>query len=335
MKNVLFIGSINQSPFVESDIKILSNYYNVSTVNIIGKLSKDKINNFFQYFDLAISTVFNIFPKIVKNDVVFIWFADVHAFLPLLLSKLLRKEIIISIGGYEVCDMPEINYGLQRYPLRGWISRIVMRYADICIVPSQSYFARSIPYVDADKLCILPTYIDIKFPKSVEKENIILMVGSGTEENYKLKGIPKFDEIANRVDARFCLIGAYDNHIKNKYKNIEFLRQLDHNSVMDWMNKSKIYCQLSYTESFGVSILEAMSVGCIPVILNIDNLKNLIDDDIVSLCSNDTNEIVEYIHKFLKIKTFDYKENIINKSRFKLLNIYNERKEGLKRIIGD
>jgi glycosyltransferase involved in cell wall biosynthesis len=39
---------------------------------------------------------------------------------------------------------------------------------------------------------------------------------------------------------------------------------------------AKVYCQLSYTESFCVAVLEAMACGCIPVVTDRDALPEVV-----------------------------------------------------------
>jgi len=38
---------------------------------------------------------------VLWSDVTFSWFADVHAFVAVLLSKMFRRKSIVVVGGYE------------------------------------------------------------------------------------------------------------------------------------------------------------------------------------------------------------------------------------------
>jgi hypothetical protein len=297
-KKITVIGSISQSPFIQTDIDILSENYNVYPVNIYGNLVNTKLGRFNQYINLISTTLFNIIPTIYKSDIVYIWFGDVHALVPIITCKLLHKKSIVSIGGYEVSNMPEINYGMMRSPLsiRAKICKWVMHNADMCIAPSISYYIKSLPYVNS-VLYSPDCIINYQYNENIKKQNIILMVGSATHGNYLLKGIPLYNKIAGQLNIPCYLIGSYDEDIKNKYHNIKYLGSLSHNEVMQWMNKSKIYCQLSATESFGVSILESIINGCIPVTTCIDDVGILIEN--CGYCSNDEEEILLFIQNSL------------------------------------
>jgi len=52
---------------------------------------------------------FLLFKGVLWADITFSWFADTHAFLAVLLSKLFRKKSIVVVGGYEVANVPEIG----------------------------------------------------------------------------------------------------------------------------------------------------------------------------------------------------------------------------------
>lgn len=326
----LIVGSIDKSPFIKTDLQIIAQFCKIDSVNIIGSLDKDKW--ILQYYDIVKVILFELLPKSIKTDIIYVWFIDVHAFAALIIAKFFRKKLIVVLGGYEVCNMPEINYGLQRNIIRGKLAKIVIKYANNCIVPSQSYFERLSSY--GGTISILPTCTKVIYPKEIEKENSIIMVGNATERDYLLKGIPVYNEIASKISAPCYLIGDYDESIKNKYSNIIYKGHVDHKEVIYLMSKSKIYCQLSHTESFGVSVLEAMSVGCIPIVSNVDNLKNFIEADIPGLYSNNTNEIIEHINEFLTIKTSNYSEKLINNTRSNILKMCRQRKIGIKKLMG-
>lgn len=333
---VLVVGSVSQSPFIKSDVDLISQFAKVRVVDIIGSLNKNK--KVYQYLLLIKTILFGILPKTIASDVIYIWFADIPAFICLVLARLFRKKIIVVIGGYEVCNMPEINYGLQKEDnLRSKLSRYVMKYADCCIVPSKSYALRTAcKYVPSDKLFIIPTYIKINYPNEIFKEKSIVMVASATSRDYLLKGIPMYNELASRVGAHCYLIGDYDEDIKNKYSKIIYLGRKNHEDVIKIMSQSKIYCQLSYTESFGVSILEAMSVGCIPVVTDVDNLSDIVyTSSFVGLATNNIDVMVDQINRtFLPLDYFVYGDILINNARTDILEIYKWRKEGLKKLMG-
>ena len=49
-----------------------------------------------------------------------------------------------------------------------------------------------------------------------------------------------------------------------------------HKTQIEAFLRAKVYCQLSFTEQFGMSLLEAMACGCVPVVSDRDSLPELI-----------------------------------------------------------
>ena len=59
-----------------------------------------------------------------------------------------------------------------------------------------------------------------------------------------------------------------DNIIKNgNYKKIHLLKNMERSYLVEKMNTSKVYFHCS-KETFGISIVESISAGCIPIVPN-------------------------------------------------------------------
>lgn len=338
-KSITVIGLLS-APFIQCDIKLLRKYSTVYTVNdVVGVLAKTRIARTFQYLHLGLNILLNACPKIIISDSVFIWFADVHAVIPIILSKLLGKKCVVAIGGYEVCNMPDINYGMMRETvgIRKEICKWVIRNADVCIVPSQSYYDKTLPYVNnKDKLYIAPDCVGIRSPitrRFYNKKNIVLMVAQADKQNYLLKGIPYYNRVAGEVgDASFYLIGRYDKEIEEMYNNICYLGLLSHEEVLFWMEMSKVYCQLSVTESFGVALLESTAMGCIPVVNGIDNLPLLIDTNGIVINTNFPETTKIGIELALSDSSFEKHETISKNAVNKCKILCKMREHALKEL---
>jgi len=315
-KTITVIGSISSSPFILNDVKLLQKYYNVKTIDIAGKLSKTTFDRITQYISIGITMIFDVIPKTITSDIVYIWFADVHAFLPVLLCKILNKQSVIAIGGYEVSNIPSINYGMLREPInwRGRVCRWVIKNTYKCIVPSISYYNKTLPYVtDETKMYIAPDCVEASPMIDYNKHNMVLMVAQADENRYLLKGIPYYNDVAGKMkNIPFYLIGNYDESIKLEYNNIIYLGSLPHNTVLDYMSLSKVYCQLSKTESFGVSVLESMMMGCVPVVTNADNLPNIVGMDGIIVFDKYPETIESGIRTALKRSSYPIHKSISN-----------------------
>ena len=49
-------------------------------------------------------------------------------------------------------------------------------------------------------------------------------------------------------------------------RHIEFTGFVTDDELLGWYQRAKVYCQLSYYESFGMAAAEAMLCECVPVV---------------------------------------------------------------------
>lgn len=256
MKPKLFFVGDLRSPFIKQDLQLLSEDCTAEAFDT-GKyaFSFRQIINY-QFWCLK------QWDKIKCADIVWIWFADYPALPIILLSKLFNKKIVMNIGGWEVANYPEINYGNQLKFIRGAVTRWIIKHSDKCIVPSEAYKDITKKIVPDANVFVIPNWIDIKLcsePLPMKKPSVITAIC--THKTDVLKGIPTFYDVAR--------------HIKYDF---DLLHNIPHESLIEEFKQAKVYCQLSYTESFGMSLLEAMACGCVPVVTDRDALPEIVGD---------------------------------------------------------
>lgn len=271
---ITYIGD-EKSLFPVWDTKILSMDYDVELIqiNLMGK----------QYIKLIKTGLIDITKSIINTDVSITWTADIHTAYIVFISKLFRKKSIVIIGGYEVCNMPEINYGLQTRPIRGWITRWVLHNADAIIVPSAAY-QQKVKELVSTPTHVVPNCSEISNSSSIAKKlPVVVMVATqygSTDDFIALKGLLTYDAIAKAIpETAFFLIGTADKSLRDRCNSIIFTGSIVNNEVHDLLKQSKVYCQLSYTESFGVALLEAIQFGCVPVVTDKDGMAELVGDN--------------------------------------------------------
>ena len=218
---------------------------------------------------------------ITTTGVFIIWFADYHAIPFMLLAKLFRKPVVVHIGGYEVYNAQEINYGNQRKLIRGYLSRWVIGNATTNVVMSRAYCDITRNIVPQSVVEVIPGCIDTRFCDLPPLPKSGAVTAYCTNSTYELKGLHIFDWVSE------CL------PMLKKIKNAP------HQQMMHEFRTAKVYCQLSYTESFGVSLLEAMSCGCVPVVTDRDALPEVVGDTGVIVPYEDVVGTVEAIKKAL------------------------------------
>ena len=104
----------NFSSFVKADYNLLKKHFTVKT--FFYHTGKDLFTNFFSQIYLFVWLSLNILNA--RN--IYIWFADYHSFLPVIFSKIFRKNSIVILGGYDVTYLPDLNYGSFSNPVRSF-----------------------------------------------------------------------------------------------------------------------------------------------------------------------------------------------------------------------
>lgn len=320
-RRILFVKNTTRS-FTEQDIEILRSNFDVCVVN----------------FTSAKKDAFKLLRYVPKADASFIWFAGIHAFLAILVSKIFGRKSILVAGGYDVANEPSINYGLMRFPksIPARIAKFALRHADRVLAVSEFNKSEALRYANPKKVELVYNAVDCdKFkPQGEKNKDLVITVGGVTMQTLKKKGLEVFVNTAKYLpNIKFILIGqAYDNSIELLKAiappNVEFRGYIPHQELPKWYQKAKVYCQLSYHESFGLSLAEAMACGCVPVITNQAALPELVGDTGFYVPYGDPKATAEAIKEALKSDTGE-----IARERVKRLFSIENRKEALVKLV--
>ena len=294
---ILLVSAYN-AKFVRNDIEILKRNFQLDT----AIFSDSKRTVFYIYKTIRI-----LMRKVKQNDVCIIWFADFRAFITVLLAKLFRKKTIVIVGGYEVANVPEMKYG-SIYNKRTFFPAYALKFCDTIL--SYSDFSTKeindfIKNREVKRIYLYPDFADIK--NFIKKENTVVLIGNAVEEFYpvyKLKGIDTFAKTAALLpDVNFSVIGKYDKKIIEPWKrtNLNFLGFVENSKLRKILSETKVYCQLSYRESFGLALAEAMQCECVPVVCNRGSLPEVVGDTGFYVPFGDAKETAKAIQKEIKI----------------------------------
>ena len=120
--------------------------------------------------------------------------------------------------------------------------------------------------------------VDVEYFSKVAgniKENIVVTVSRFTPE----KNMEKIVDVADKLrDFRFVMIGGrakysesvIDNINKRirelRANNVELLFDVPRDKLREMLGSAKYYLHPPYAKHFGISVVEAMSTGCIPIV---------------------------------------------------------------------
>ncbi len=288
-KKLLFISAYNSS-FVKNDLKILRKHYIVKAPDLVGKKKN--------LYDLLYS-FFSILWGVLRSDIVFCWFADFKAYLAVSFANLFGKKSFVVVGGYEVTNLPEINYGGLLN--KGNLKRLKHTLSKATKVFAVSEFSKTeiTDLISGIDIKVLHHGLDLSENK-LQKGNLVVTIGNAVKDIYKLKGLETYVNTSLKFpEFTFVIIGKYDDEIKRKMlkmnSKITFKGQIPQDEVYKWLKKAKVYCQLSLRESFGFALLEAMSFGCIPVVTNRGALPEVVGETGFIVSYDDVEDTVNAI----------------------------------------
>ena len=285
-------------------------------------------------------------PKLLLNliwcNTIVIWFASFHAFPVILLNYFFNKRLIIIAGGFDVANVPNINYGAMRGKSRAKLGKWLLSRADSVIAVSKSNRQEIIENgnVAPKKISLIYNTIpETIITHTIEKKNQVLTVGEVNEETYLRKGLDRFIEIAKKMPTiQFIHIGKWtDNHGRVSSKMIEYVKSIspsniyylgfvDKKELEKYYEESKIYLQLSRHEAFGVSVVEAMKYHCIPIVTNVFALP-----EIVGKCGYIIQNKIQCINLIKRL----IKDNSPMKIKINTKFYLNFRKESFKNLLSN
>jgi glycosyltransferase involved in cell wall biosynthesis len=247
---------------------------------------------------------------VLRADVVFGWFASWHTFFPITLAALLRKPSVMIIGGFDTANMPDIGYGYQQGGLRRWASRWIMRRARRLITHSNyslSEIERNTPIPTA-RVTVLHLGVPDPFGEPpAEKERIALTVGAIDHTTLVQKGQIPFVEAARELpDVRFVFAGKWLDDAVERLReiapeNVEFTGWLSDEDLQALYRRAAVYVQASRHEGFGLAVAEAMLAGCVPVVMNVTAMPEVVGDAGVLIESQRAEDVADGVRRALEL----------------------------------
>ncbi len=319
-RKVLFIYPFPSS-FINKDLNILKEEFEVVSLEYRGK--KD---------------MFRLLKNVIATDLNVSWFSLGHATFAVWFSRFFRKRSIIIAGGWDVVSMPEKGYGAMRNEKRVKKTRYALERANKILAVSESTKNWVLKWVKRDDIAVLYHGFDANtFVPKGKKEELVVTVGKlQNDVTIRIKGLDTFLKTAELLpDVEFAIIGKHDPQIAQIWKekasaNLKIVDFLAAEELLGYYQKAKVYAQLSYQESFGCALAEAMLCQCIPVVTRNGAIPEVVGDVGLYAKYGDAEDSARRIEEALDSeKGHDARERIM--TQFPL----DERKKKLTQIVSD
>jgi len=293
MKRILYVHS-RKASFVAIDREILAERYEVEDYYQPGRWPHP----------------LRLVRGLLRADLVFCWFASWHSFFPITLAWLLRKPSVQIVGGFDTANMPDIGYGHQQGGVRRWASRWIMRRAGHLVTNSEysrSEIAANTPFRPEDVTVVHHGVPDPFGPldESRPRERLALNVGAVDAGTLVQKGQLPFVMAARLLpDVRFVLAGkwlddAIDSLRSIAGPNVELTGWVSDEQLTDLYSRAGAYVQPSRHEGFGLAVAEAMLAGCVPVVVDVTAMPEVVGDAGVLIPSQSPEAVAKGIAKAL------------------------------------
>mgnify|MGYP006290442657 CR=1 FL=1 len=321
----------NKSAFVQNDIDILKARYNIKKYRYNS--SKKFLRTLINQFKLLIWLISNFKHK---NKKIFIWFAEYHSLLPTVLGKIYCTKTYLVIGGYDIANIPEWDYGALSKFSSSFYSKLSIKLAYICLPVSKYIKRKTLQEMGYVKTEVIYNGTNLKMlDDNFKKENIFLTAAKcNSEKRLKIKGMDIFIKLAHNLpNYRFIAIGIPKNIQKYLHPipdNLIILEPIPLKKLVKYYKRSKFYCQLSRVEAFGIAVLESLCYHTIPIVSNQGALPELYSEVGLVVDIKDTKKMIDRIKS--NIGSLSFSKNKASK----LISKYNikNRANKLYKVIG-
>jgi glycosyltransferase involved in cell wall biosynthesis len=276
---------------------------------------------------------------VLRADLVFGWFASWHTFLPVTLAWLLRKPSVMVIGGFDTANMPDIGYGHQRGGLRRHASRWIFRRATRLITNSSyslSEIERNTP-IPPGRVTVVHHGVPDPFGEEPRaKERVALTVGAIDRTTLVQKGQLPFVQAARELpDVRFVLAGKWLDDAVEELRaeappNVDLTGWLSEDELHAAYRSAAVYVQASRHEGFGLAVAEAMLAGCVPVVMNVTAMPEVVGDAGVLIGSQEPAAVANGVRRALAMGP-----EAAGRARERILTAFpmERRREGILRMV--
>lgn len=314
--------------------------YSIQDINILQELG----------FTVRIATSFSEIPW--GSDLYFSWWAT-GSVLPLLKARLTRRPIIVVAGGNEAMRYRDSKSGVPLgYLASPWYKRLAarlsLRYATKVLVVSR-FMIDDVRRLGARDPLVVHNSVDRqRFRPAPIRREFVTSIFNLDESVVDLKRGDVFFRAIPLVlrefpDQQFLVIGRKGDAFERIHRTavefgiserLTFLGYIDNADVPGWLQRSKAYVQISDTETFGVTIAEAMSCGTPVLVSRRGAIPEIVGDHGVYVDHNDEHSVAEGILRLLRLPPAE-RERIgaAGMDRVERLFTFQKRRERIQQLV--
>jgi glycosyltransferase involved in cell wall biosynthesis len=245
------------------------------------------------------------------------------------------------VGGFDTANMPDIGYGYQQGGLRRAASRWIMRRARRLATNSEYSLGEleRNAEIPPDRVTVIHHGVPDPFGEEPgAKEREALTVGAIDHTTLVQKGQLPFVEAARRLpDVTFTFAGKWLDESVEELRaragdNLELTGWLSDEDLHAAYRRAAVYVQASRHEGFGLAVAEAMLAGCVPVVMNVTAMPEVVGDAGVFIESQDPDDVAGGVRRALELGP-----DAASRARQRILTAFpmESRRDGILRVVQD
>ncbi|MBI4640167.1 MAG: glycosyltransferase family 4 protein [Candidatus Tectomicrobia bacterium] len=218
-------------------------------------------------------------------------------FAGVLLGKLLRKPVVITVHGSDIHTYPQ-------YPLLGKMVRFSLKHADKVVAVSQALASQALALgVSQEQLAVVYNGVDLQLFQRLDREamqrrlgltgqQVLLFVGLLISRKAPSHLLQAFKTLVNSHSNLLLVIigeGELEGKLREQCqrdgieKRVWFVGTRPHEELPCWMGAADLLCLPSLHEGLPQVVLEALACGLPVVATAVDGTPEAIRDDTVGL----------------------------------------------------
>ena len=300
----------------DEDIEILSEFKKIKVIPV-GKYlkSKNKIVKFIQslFIPFRVKKELKNIDLMKTNQLMGSW-------IPIILKLLLKKPLIIRTG-YDLLDFSvKENKSVLKILFNYLLTLFSLLFSDKYFVSSAndlSNLNKNFSLIKNKTIELRPNWVNV--PKEMKdtkgrKQERILMVGRlEDQKNYQsviknLSGTELGLDIVGEGKLKKSILDfGKENNVE-----INFLGTLDHNMLLEKYREYKFYILYSKFEGHPKTLLEAMSQGCVPLVLKSQNVMEVVEHKTTGVILESEKESLNKWIKYLNEDNNEFKRISMN-----------------------
>lgn len=269
--DLFVVNQVNAVKEYLSNKDILDFYYMERTFS-------NRLGSVVKYVKYFLNFIKFVIRKRTKYDIVHVCFYYPTVYLTLLYMFLFntKSKILVAFHGFDLYR-PKKNLFFN-YPLK---------FVDLCIGVSKKMCERIAQYYHG-KIENISATINLVFEVNVSVQMSFDLIYVDVGPFHEVIG---FDRLCRLLDEyghslSVCVIGSgplenclYEIMGSSKYQ-VLLLNDLAQSEIVDYLNQSKVFINLSREESLGLNIAEVMACGLLVIAIRIDGSQEQITNHV-------------------------------------------------------